>query len=471
MTSHALTPERPARRRVAYATLAAGALLVPTMLLGSASSEAPATAKVVEGVVVDCVTSSGDFVTLNGYCTIEHDLGVKPTSVVASGVAPIAGPDIPMSILTDSYTATTFRIRAFDQASAGMKGKHIWLSYTAVADPASPPSSTTPTTSPPITLEPDPTTPPVTTEPPVTTTPPTTTPPPTTDPPPAGGPFVQPGTQGYQGSAEDLTVYSAANGATPNIDCSWNQTYKFLDCDGQNLTLDHAYVQGGIYWRGCGNLLITDSIVDWQPSLTWHSIYAQCENALPDTVLEVHNSSLRTGPPSDPASPASSPASGGGTDDPPLKTHSNRPMIVSNSLLTGFPQGLHPTGGSVISNNEIYVRQGVGCAGPCDHHLDGLFSQGGNNITYQGNYIVVPTNSEATAAVFFQGPASSGHVIDGNYLQGGAYTLRNQTATGVVVTNNTFGGSVWGDVSDENGTYSVWQGNVHPDGTVVTSGQ
>ena len=57
----------------------------------------------------------------------------------------------------------------------------------------------------------------------------------------------------------------------------------------------------------------------------------------------------------------------------------------------------------------------------------------------------------------------------GNFLQGGSYTLYNETSTGLDVENNTFGGGRYGNCSLSSGaSWGVWSGNIHPDGTPVT---
>lgn len=278
--------------------------------------------------------------------------------------------------------------------------------------------------------------------------------------------YVQPGTQGYRGSLSDLTVYSAANGQVPpGQGCSWDQEYKAMDCRGNTLTLDHAYVQGGIYWTGCGTMSITNSIVDWAPSRTWHNIHASCENGDSGASLQASHSTFRT---SATNTPYTGSVDNGPSDVGSINNASSRPMIISHSVFKDFPQGLNPPGESVIKYSEIYISD-VWC--PRDNewcHSDGLFSQGGDNLLYEGNYIVAQIDPiEATAAIFFQSfPRSSGHRIIGNFIKGGAYTFYNQNADNLVVEGNTFGGHKFGDVSNT-GTITSWLNNKRLDGTPV----
>ena len=76
----------------------------------------------------------------------------------------------------------------------------------------------------------------------------------------------------------------------------------------------------------------------------------------------------------------------------------------------------------------------------------------------------------ATAAVFYQSsPGSTGNRLIGNYLSGGAYTLRNESSNGLDVIDNTFAGGVYGDYYLKPGaSWGEWSGNVQLDGSPVT---
>jgi len=300
---------------------------------------------------------------------------------------------------------------------------------------------------------------------------PTPTTAPTAIPPPTQGsnstPYVQPGTQGYRGSVAALTVYSAANGNVPSSACSWvvggDSNAKYLKCHDSNLTLDHAYIQGSLYWEGCGTLTITNSVVDWKPGF-WFSVYAACSSPGPNASVTAVDSTFET---------ADDIAYTGLSDIGAIDIRGDMPMFVRNSLLKDFPQGLNPDAGSVIMNNEIYARSSVcwlnsaaNTTSSC--HNDGLFSSGGNNIVYQGNYISVPDGS--TAAIFYQSdPNSTGNKVIGNFLKGGSFTLYNEDSNGLDVENNTFGGYTYNDAALCSGSWGNWTGNVHPDGSVVAA--
>ena len=166
-------------------------------------------------------------------------------------------------------------------------------------------------------------------------------------------PYVQPGTQGYRGSVSALTVYSAANGNVPSSGCSWvlggDSNTKYLNCHDSNLTLDHAYIQGSLYWEGCGTLTITNSVVDWKPGF-WFSVYAACSSPGPNASVTAVDSTFET---------AGDIAYTGLSDIGAIDIRGDMPMFVRNSLLKDFPQGLNPDDGSVIMNNEIHARSSV----------------------------------------------------------------------------------------------------------------
>jgi hypothetical protein len=163
-----------------------------------------------------------------------------------------------------------------------------------------------------------------------------------------------------------------------------------------------------------------------------------------------------------------------GEDVAPIwSVYGNQSLVAIRDDLSGMAQGIDPTDGSVIRDNWIHDLVQTGPASD-PVHLDGIFSQGGGDITIEGNYVDVPVRSDATAAIYIQhrGGTDTGISIVGNYLNGGAYNLRNQTGIGVDVRNNTFAGSVWGTVGDLTGypgTYGNWSGNITLDQKALTA--
>lgn len=279
--------------------------------------------------------------------------------------------------------------------------------------------------------------------------------------PPAGG-YVKPGTVGYLGSTSALTVYQPGGNAPSG--CSW-LSYG-LRCDQTDLTLDHVWIKGSFYWTGTGTLSISQSIVQGGTGDSWYAILGHPSNSGSlDSTIKVTDSTVGWLP------GQSMPT---GEDVAPIwSAYGNQAQIAIRDDLSGMPQGIDPTGGSVIQDNWIHDLAQTGTSSN-PTHLDGIFSQGGGNITITGNYIDAPVRSDTTAAIFIQdrGETDTGIVITDNYLNGGAFNLRNQTGIGVAVENNTFGDSVWGAVGDltgYQGTYGAWSGNITLNGATLTA--
>ena len=58
--------------------------------------------------------------------------------------------------------------------------------------------------------------------------------------------------------------------------------------------------------------------------------------------------------------------------------------------------------------------------------------------------------------------------VASNYLHGGSYTLRNESAVGLAVKNNVFAGATYGPaVNVAPATIATWSGNTSPTGTVI----
>jgi len=271
--------------------------------------------------------------------------------------------------------------------------------------------------------------------------------------------YVRPGTQGYRGATAELAVYSAANRRTPAKDCSWNTAYLYLLCGGTNLSLNHVHIEGGLYWSGCGSLDITNSVIDWHPSRSWFVVQDACSSPHAGAAITVSATTFEAGP--------DGMVYSGTSDTGGITEYTGTvPMFVSNSLFAGFPQGLDPVAGSVVRFSEIYTPESI-----CDHgnyHCDGLFSQGGDNITYEGNYIDAAPSS--TAAIFYQSsPNSAGNKVIGNFLQGGSYSLYNENSNGLAAEHNTFGSHTYGYCSlSGNASWGTWSGNVTAGGARVT---
>jgi hypothetical protein len=159
---------------------------------------------------------------------------------VVSANTPGAFNGFMVNTVRDSYTATTFKVRAMFAPSQPKSGGQIWIAYVASAGMKQPPaSSDTPTPTPtPTTTVPTTSSPPSTV--PTTTVPPTT-PPTTTTPPPAGcaNPEVIPEQDGRTFAAPGTTgQYFVHNDAWNWQGTSSGQREVLYLCDYDNWRVD-----------------------------------------------------------------------------------------------------------------------------------------------------------------------------------------------------------------------------------------
>src|SRR5690606_26613684 len=183
------------RKRAAIGT-AVAALVFGSALTFTATADTPT--NMVERRATSCTTDA------QGYCTIEHSLGVAPETILLEERIPAGQKPFDAHVVTSTYTADDFKVRVMNLDGTPRAGKKTFITYQASAlkedGPSTPPTSepeTPPTTEEPPTSEPE--TPPTTEEPPptepesapATGEPPTSepeTPPPTEGPPPTTEP-------------------------------------------------------------------------------------------------------------------------------------------------------------------------------------------------------------------------------------------------------------------------------------------
>lgn len=167
-----MTLKEIVNRRLRSSLLAIGAAAVAAVV-GFTSAAVGQTADTprFEFKQASCTTDA------KGECTVSHTLGVVPSTVVVSANTPGSYNAFMLNTIRDSFTASTFKVRAMFSQSQPKANGTIWFSYAAYAagaavpPPPPPPSSST--------------VPPVTTPPPSSSTvpPPSTTP----APPPSAG--------------------------------------------------------------------------------------------------------------------------------------------------------------------------------------------------------------------------------------------------------------------------------------------
>jgi hypothetical protein len=275
---------------------------------------------------------------------------------------------------------------------------------------------------------------------------------------PSGAGFVRPGTVGYRGSTSGLTIVDGSHPVPAGIAGACHWSADGLRCDSNTVTLDHLYVRGGVYFTGTGGkLTITNSIIEG--GTAWYVVDLAGGAG---TTVEVDDSTLRW--PIGKQFPS-------GYDVGAIHDGSGAGprMILHRDEISGLPQGLDPDGdNSIVDSCWIHDLIHTGSmANGTDTHVDGVFAQGGRNLTLTHNYIDVSNQfvngvSWATAAFFTQDNApDSGYVITDNFLAGGSYVFYNEAASGADVERNVLANGVYGPVQVTSlGSTGRWLGNI-----------
>jgi fibronectin type 3 domain-containing protein len=295
---------------------------------------------------------------------------------------------------------------------------------------------------------------------------------------PAAGSYVKPYNVGFLGDPATLTEYNPTNGfVVPGCDTTWQPSG--MRCDQTNLVLDHVHISGGpIYWTGGGNLTVTNSIIESSGTglggIQAHAC-AGCSNpTLPNSTITITDSTLRydlgqTMPP--------------GNDTWDIFSTGDQAIVAIRNDISGTPAGVKPAANSIVDSNFIHNLlqdySTTGCTAqssavtPCDAHMDGIYSEGGNNLIVQRNYTDAPLRFDTTAPLFFQSSTPMTNVsVYANFLNGGSFTFANQDGENVKVQNNTFGSGVYGyaygpNPNEPDASYATWSGNVFTDGSTV----
>ncbi|WEX75004.1 hypothetical protein PYH37_000328 [Sinorhizobium numidicum] len=135
---------------------------------------------------------------------------------------------------------------------------------------------------------------------------------------------------------------------------------------------------------------------------------------------------------------------------------------ILRTNIHGVENGMTLYGPSEIRDNYIH-----GLAGDASSHFDGIEINGGHDIQILHNTVINP--HDQTAAIMLDNWAAglSNIKVDGNYLEGGGYTLYlDDNFSGgpvddasISITNNQVGGGHWGDFALFGNT-PVMSGNV-----------
>jgi hypothetical protein len=192
---------------------------------------------------------------------VPHLLGVVPDAIILTANTPDSFNGFSLNTVRDSWTATSFELRAMYSQGTPKAGGTIWFSYVAY-----PPSSPPPTT----------TTVPPTTTTTTTTVAPTTTTTTTTPPVPGGYPNAS-----NTGVPSGVVFVNTVNGNW-RVDTDgttidrWHIT-GVLEIYGQNVTVTNSQIDGGVqnFRAPNSSFTLTDSTVgpescDWGSSVYGH---------------------------------------------------------------------------------------------------------------------------------------------------------------------------------------------------------
>lgn len=119
--------------RTSLAVLATLAAVCAAVLVGSSSSQAAPPTNTDVGQAT-CVTDA------SGFCTIPHNLGVRPLHVDVTSIAPVVGAaNMCTQGTVSSYTTISFRVRCFNPGGGFLANREVTLSFEANAVVETPP--------------------------------------------------------------------------------------------------------------------------------------------------------------------------------------------------------------------------------------------------------------------------------------------------------------------------------------------
>jgi hypothetical protein len=293
--------------------------------------------------------------------------------------------------------------------------------------------------------------------------------------PPHTGAYLQNGAPLQPGMVPDPGAVGFRGGALKVIDADHKQsppgtdwTPGVLRVDGDNATLDHVYVHGGVDFYGHGTLTIRNSIIEGDDG-SWSPVMGRSIGSR----IVIEDSTLRYKE----GAPPPGPIWNNGV------VQGDSAWTIRRCDLSGTPTGIADgPGDSVFEQNYLHGLKLLGTY-PNETHNDGIMSYGGAGVVVRDNRIdLIGPDGRAydgahqNAAMFLQ-PAikfpSTGIVIDGNYLAGGGFALRLEAPTsGAVVTNNTFGPTTggYGAVAVDKGVViAQWTDNVDEHGKPLSA--
>ena len=132
----------------------------------------------------------------------------------------------------------------------------------------------------------------------------------------------------------------------------------------------------------------------------------------------------------------------------------------------GCNDGVHTEQGSTLEYSWIHDLEYTGLDSE-EPHNDGVQSTGSSNITIRGNTISNPRHQTSCILIGGEGGAPSNVLIEGNWLDGGNYTIYlDPNGSNRTIRNNVFGKSFVYGPANVAGQLD-WAGNTFADGGEV----
>lgn len=264
---------------------------------------------------------------------------------------------------------------------------------------------------------------------------------------------VLPGSVGFRGEESDLILVDGPQNGSRNVPpagCAWYAPEYGLHCRG-DVVIDGYLIRGGVDHYGSGTLTVRDSVIEGQRNYQgiWLRKGSHCGATVTDTTLRWGGS---TPPPQ-----------GNGAITDSEGCH----LTLRRNDISGWADGIQLGTGGIIEDNHIHDLYSTAPA-----HNDGIQFFGDSDYVVTGNYISIGwggPGSPQNAAIFMGAGNTTRPVFRHNFLSGGGYTLRSNSAQGVVFTDNILERlpQQFGDYDITPGTIAEWARNRRPDGTPV----
>lgn len=232
---------------------------------------------------------------------------------------------------------------------------------------------------------------------------------------------------GFTGGESALTVIDGAHPGPPGT--RYDASLGYLRVDGDDVTLDHVYVHGGIDVYGGGSFKLTNSVVEggWGSDT---SFIVRCGRVAGATCA-ISSSTIRF----------KKGVTWTGTGTFAIYTLGDVAMTLRCNDISGSGDGIGTgsTAGTLVEYNYVHDLQTVD---DNSIHQNAIFNFGAKGtVTIAHNRLVASVCPPCSTSSVFSQPGSDGNhlVIHGNYIDGGGYSLYLESGTTADVRDNVIG--------------------------------